>query len=61
MKITGPGLGLVTFADSDLAQVDQSWFCAKNELFVDSAHALRVIEEQLYRLGARRLLELPFP
>lgn len=57
--MTGPGLGIVTYADEDLSHADNAWFCKKGDLAVDTAHALKVIEEELYKLTFRKLIPLP--
>ena len=55
VKIDGPGLGVVTFADEDLSNADPSWYCTQNHAAVQSAHVLRTIEEELYKLAFKKL------
>lgn len=53
MKITGPGLGLLAFADEDLQPSDPSWFCIQGDRAVDTARALQVIESELFKLAVK--------
>lgn len=54
-KLEGPGTGLVVFADHDMGGTGE-WFCTKGKRAVETARALKFIEEELYKLALKKLL-----
>jgi hypothetical protein len=49
----------VVFASEDLSSSGE-WFCTKSDLAIDTLHALNVVEEELWKLGAKYLKVFPF-
>jgi len=57
VKLSEPGEGTVAFVDQDIT-APGDWFCTKNDLVVDTVHALTTIEEELFSLKSSILSRL---